>query len=184
MKELALHILDIVQNSISAEAQLIQIKVDENRNSDTLKIEIIDDGHGMDEELLSRVTDPFTTTRTTRRVGLGLPLLKQAAEECNGGLAITSRKNEGTRVSIWFQHSHIDRVPLGNMVDTIVTLLLNGSHFDLQYVHSVDQHQMTFDTREIRQVLGDVPLDHPDVIEWVKQSLQDEIMELYQSHKG
>ncbi|MDW7671149.1 MAG: ATP-binding protein [Bacillota bacterium] len=184
MKELALHILDIVQNSIVAKAALIQIEIEENTDSDLLKIDIIDDGHGMDEELLRRVTDPFTTTRTTRRVGLGLPLLKQAAEECNGGLQIHSRLNEGTTVNIWFQHSHIDRVPLGDMVETIITLLLNGNHFDLHYKHRVNQKEMSFDTREIREILGDVPFSHPDVISWVKRSLQDEIEELYQSYEG
>lgn len=184
MKELALHILDIVQNSISAKASLIQIEIEENTDSDRLQINIIDDGHGMDEDLLKRVTDPFTTTRTTRRVGLGLPLLKQAAEECNGGLQIRSRLNEGTTVTIWFQHSHIDRVPLGDMVETIITLLLNGNHFDLCYNHRVNQNEMSFDTREIREILGDVPFSHPEVMSWVKQSLHDEIKELYQSYEG
>ena len=179
MKELALHILDIIHNSIRAEAKLIQLYVNEDKNKDILTITIIDDGHGMDSDLLKNVTDPFTTTRTTRRVGLGLPLLKQAAMECNGNLEIRSTKGEGTKVSIWFQHSHIDRVPLGNMVETITTLLLTGNDFDLQYEHQVNDSRITFDTRTIRDILGEVPLSHPDVIEWISQTLQEEMKQLY-----
>lgn len=184
MKELSLHILDIVQNSISAEADNILIIIDENMIDDKLFITISDDGNGMDEQYVQQVINPFITSRKTRRVGMGLPLLKQAAIECMGDLKIESSLHVGTKVEVWFQHSHINRVPIGNMVETIITLLINGSHFNLQYTHKINEHQMTFDTREIRQILGDVPLNHPDVIEWVKESLQGEIMELYQYYKG
>lgn len=184
MKELSLHILDIVQNAITANADNISISIMEDTKEDVLIITINDDGDGMDEHLVKQVINPFTTSRKTRRVGMGLPLLKQAAIECEGDLHIESELTIGTKVEVWFKHSHINRVPIGNMVETIITLLINGSHFNLQYKHKVNQHQMTFDTREIRQVLGDVPLSHPDVIQWVKQSLQDEIMELYQYYKG
>lgn len=184
MKELSLHILDIVQNAITANADHIFIGITEDTKEDVLSITINDDGDGMDEEYVKLVINPFITSRKTRRVGMGLPLLKQAAIECEGDLKIESALNIGTKVEVWFKHSHINRVPIGNMVETIITLLINGSHFDLQYTHKVNQHQMTFDTQEIRQVLGDVPLSHPDVIEWVRQSLQDEIMELYQYYKG
>lgn len=179
MKELALHILDIVQNSIQAEANRIHIQIEEDTQKDLLKITISDNGKGMDQAFLKRVTDPFTTTRTTRRVGLGLPLMKQAAVECNGNLAIESGPETGTTVSIWFQHSHIDRAPLGNMADTIAAVLMNGDHFDLKYQHWVNQKCITFDTMEIRQVLEDVPINHPDVVEWVRQSMQEKIEQLY-----
>jgi len=184
MKELSLHILDIVQNAIVANAANILVSIEENMTDDKLFITISDDGDGMDEHYVKQVIDPFTTSRKTRRVGMGLPLLKQAAIECDGDLKIESTLNVGTKVDIWFQHSHINRVPIGNMVETIVTLLIGGSHFDLQYMHKINEQQMTFDTREIKQVLWDVPLSHPDVIQWIRQSLQDEIMELYQYYKG
>ncbi len=184
MKELSLHILDIVQNAIVAQAANIHIFIDENMMDDKLTITISDDGSGMDEQFVKQAINPFTTSRTTRRVGMGLPLLKQAAIECMGDLKIESSLNVGTKVEVWFQHSHINRVPIGNMVETIVTLLIDGSHFNLQYTHKINEQQMIFDTREIRQILGDVPLNHPDVIEWVRKSLQGEIMELYQYYKG
>jgi len=184
VKELSLHILDIVQNAISAEADNILIFIDENMMDDKLTITIIDDGSGMDEHYTKQVVNPFTTSRKTRRVGMGLPLLKQAAIECMGDLMIESTLHVGTKVEVWFQHSHINRVPIGNMVETIIALLINGSHFNLQYTHKINEQQMIFDTREIRQILGDVPLNHPDVIEWIRKSLQGEIMELYQYYKG
>lgn len=184
MKELSLHILDIVQNAISAGAQNIEILIDENEQTDLLTIKVIDDGWGMDEEYVKKAVNPFTTSRKTRRVGMGLPLLKQAAIECNGDLTIASKLSEGTTVHIWFTHSHINRMPIGNMVATIITLLIDGSHFDLQYIHRINSQQMVFDTRQIRQVLEDVPLNHPDVIEWVRQSLQSEIVELSQYYEG
>lgn len=184
MKELSLHILDIVQNAIAAEAKNIQISIDENTSDDLLTITIVDNGKGMDEHHAKQAYDPFTTSRKNRRVGLGIPLLRQAAIECEGDINIESTLHSGTKVEVWFQHSHINRVPIGNMVETIMTLLISGSHFDLQYTHNINEHQMTFDTRKIRQMLGNVPLNQPDVMEWIRESLQGEIMELYQFYKG
>ncbi|RQD70634.1 MAG: ATP-binding protein [Tindallia sp. MSAO_Bac2] len=175
MKELALHILDIVQNSITADAKRINLKIAESIKDDELTIVVEDDGFGMDEEMLMKVTDPFVTSRTTRKVGLGIPLLKQAAEECEGSLRIHSEVNSGTTIKATFQHSHIDRVPLGDIPETICTILLYGRDFDLLYEHLTDQGQFKFDTAEIRQVLQETPLTHPDVIVWIRESLTEEL---------
>lgn len=175
MKEIALHILDIIQNSIVANAQLIQLKVSESIKEDYLRIVIIDDGTGMDESLLKKVTDPFVTSRTTRKVGLGIPLLKQAAEDCEGSLSIESQVGKGTTIEASFQHSHIDRVPLGDMAETVCTILLYGNEFDFTYEHSTDVGYMKFDTREIRQVLQETPLTHPEVITWIREKLIEDI---------
>ncbi|MEN1762075.1 ATP-binding protein [Anoxynatronum sibiricum] len=185
MKELALHILDIVQNSISADASHISISIHEDTVADRLEIHIKDNGKGMDTDLLNSVKNPFTTTRKTRRVGLGIPLLNQAAQECDGNLEIKSVEKCGTDLIAWFRLSHIDRMPLGNMAETIALILMSDNDFDLQYEHRFNQRKLTFNTQELRLMLEDVPLNHPDVVAWIKQSLQEEIDELYQQpNKG
>ena len=128
MKELSLHILDIAENSISAGAKNIEIKIIEDTQADLLQITVQDDGKGMDAETAALLTDPFYTTRTTRKVGLGLPLFKEAAVACNGSMQISSKPGLGTNVVISFQFSHIDRMPLGDLSGTILTLIdwLNG----------------------------------------------------------
>lgn len=178
MKELALHILDIVQNSIVAEAQSIRLTINESMKEDRLSIIITDDGTGMDESMLKKVADPFVTSRTTRKVGLGIPLLKQAAEECDGSLRIESQLKKGTTIEANFRHSHIDRVPLGDMPETVCTILLYGKDFDFVYEHLTDHGHMKFDTAEIRQVLQDTPLTHPDVIVWIRENLSEELQSI------
>ena len=159
---------------------MIHVTVLEDTVNDRLEVQIKDNGKGMDTNLLHNVKDPFTTTRITRRVGLGIPLLNQAAQECGGNLEIKSVLNQGTELTAWFRHSHIDRMPLGDMAETIAMILMNDKDFDLQYEHRLNQHKLTFNTKALRPMLEDVPLNHPDVIAWIKQSLQDEIDELYQ----
>ncbi len=124
MRELALHLLDIAENSVAAGARTIQISVDEDPKKDRLKMSVEDDGKGMDENMVARVTDPFITSRTTRKVGLGIPLLKAAAEACNGYLRITSAVGQGTRLEAEFQRSHIDRMPMGDLSGTLLELLV------------------------------------------------------------
>jgi hypothetical protein len=146
---------------------------------DRLTIEIDDNGRGMDEETLRRVTDPFFTTRTTRHVGLGLPLFKAAAQRCEGDLVVTSQPGVGTQVRADFRLDHIDRAPLGDMRGTLLTALLSQRAYDLHYVHRVNRRVFDFDTREIRQVLGDVPLTHPQVRAWLDEYLSEGFAELY-----
>lgn len=177
MKELSLNILDIAENSLKAKATLCEITILETE--DTLALTIADDGEGMTEDVLKSVIDPFYTTRTTRRVGMGLPLLKLEAEQTGGSMEIESRHillfpdSHGTKVSALFFKKHIDCVPLGDVVSTIITLIQGHPNSDFLFKHTIDDKEMVFDTREIREVLGDVPLDTYDVIKWIKEFLNE-----------
>lgn len=182
MKELSLHILDIVQNSITANATIIEIIITESIKDDLLKIRITDNGCGMSEELVKKVISPFTTTRTTRKVGLGISLFKAAAERCNGSFFIDSVVGEGTTIETSFQRSHIDRAPLGNMADTFAVLLSSKEGIDFIYKHSLDGDEFTVDTREIRKILGEeVSLLDYKVMEWIKGYITESLNNLYKT---
>lgn len=179
MKEISLHILDIVQNSITAGAMLIEVAVDENPSRDTLTVTIKDDGCGMDQTLLSAVTSPFVTTRTTRKVGLGIPLFKVGAESSGGSFSIQSKEGEGTAIAAVYTLSHIDRPPLGNMAETLIALIAtNGEKPDFLYTHKVAEKEFMFDTRMIREAVGGLPLSLPDIVAWMRENLQEGIAEL------
>jgi hypothetical protein len=167
VRELSLHILDVVENSLAAGATRISIEITERLKDDQLIITIADNGTGMNQEMARRAVDPFFSTRTTRRIGLGLPLFKAAAEHCGGHFTLESEPGNGTTVSAHFQHSHIDRSPLGNMATTLMSILLSDRLQSLGYVHRVDDRCFEFDTDEIKQMLEDVPVSHPLVREWV-----------------
>ena len=171
MRELALHILDVVENALKANARHIELIVIEDHTADRLTITVRDDGRGMDAETVLKVRDPFYTTRKTRHVGLGIPLLDAAAERCAGGLDIQSAPGTGTTLTATFQHSHIDRAPLGDMPSTLMGILLREQAFDLSYAHQIRvgacHHTFELDTREIRQLLGDIPLATPAVRRWL-----------------
>ncbi|MCR1899884.1 ATP-binding protein [Irregularibacter muris] len=180
MKELSLHILDIAQNSIEAKACVISLKIKESLKENQLTISVEDDGVGMDKELLCRVENPFTTTRTTRKVGLGISLLKSAAERCNGALHITSKKGVGTKVEACFQYDHIDRAPLGNMPETIASIVLSMENSELIYEHSLDHSFFYFDTREVKSALGsEVSIRENEVISWIKDYIKEGLQSLY-----
>jgi hypothetical protein len=185
VRELSLHVLDVVQNSLEAGATRIELLINEDLRADRLTIEVTDNGRGMSQELVRRVLDPFVTTRTTRRVGLGLPLFAAAAERCNGKLEIQSELGKGTVVKTTFQHSHIDRAPLGDMVSTIISILIGNPLVDFEYTHRVDAaprseaSEFRFTTREIKQELGDVPLSHMSVIQWLREFLTENLAALY-----
>ncbi len=179
MRELSQHVLDVIENSIAAGASLVRVSVDEDEQADRLTIAIDEDGRGMDAGMRQRVGDPFFTTRTTRHVGLGIPLFRAAAQRCEGDLTISSQVGVGTQVRAEFRLSHIDRAPLGDMRGTLLTALMAQQSYDLQYVHRVNGRVFEFDTREIRQILGDVPLTHPQVREWLNEFLQEGFAELY-----
>ena len=179
MKELSLHILDIIQNSISANASLITIGIEEDDEKDTLSIEITDDGMGMDREMLEKVTDPFITSRKSRRVGLGIPLFKAAAERCNGYFSIDSTPGQGTTVLATFQKSHIDRAPLGNIAESIAICIHGNEKVDYYYKHVYNEKIFTFDTKEIRNVIGEIPIISIEVITWIKKYIEDGLDELY-----
>ena len=179
MNELSLHILDICQNSIKANATLIEIVVEEDTTANLFRITIHDNGHGMSEKTLSEVADPFFTTRTTRSVGLGVSLYKMAAEMAGGYLQITSTLNEGTSVITEFEHDHIDRAPLGAIEDTLAILIMNEAGIDIYYKHDFNKQEYVFDTREVKQVLDGIPLTDYDVILWVKNNIKEGIMTIH-----
>lgn len=172
MRELALHLLDIAENSVSAKADTIWINVEEDHSADRLSLSVEDNGVGMSAEMVARVTDPFVTSRTTRKVGLGIPLLKAAAEACNGGLTIQSTPGKGTCVKVEFQHSHIDRMPLGDLTSTILTLVIGSPevHWIFQYV--VDGETFEFDNQPVKEALGDLPLTDPAVLKYLRNTLE------------
>ncbi|NPV84849.1 MAG: sensor histidine kinase [Anaerolineae bacterium] len=175
MKELALHLLDIAENSIAANAKNITIIVEENTIADYLKMIITDDGKGMSQEMVSRVVDPFVTSRTTRKVGLGIPLLKAAAEACNGYLTIKSEPGKGTSVEVCFQHSHIDRMPLGDLTGTFLGLVIGSPeiHWVFKYTHN--HHEFVFDDAPIKAELDGIPLSEPSVLGFIRQYLEEGI---------
>ncbi len=181
MLELSLHILDIANNSVKAEASLISVTILEEIQKNRLTITIKDDGCGMDEAFLKEVTDPFRTTRVTRKVGMGLSLFKAAAQNTGGDLTISSKKGVGTCVTVWFTYDHIDRQPLGNMAETMLTLISGNETIDFVYRHTVNEKEFVLDTREIKQILGDeVSLGSPEIVMW----LNDYITEGLQSLKN
>lgn len=170
MKELALHILDIAKNSVSAGASLITVEISERGNLRTLVIS--DNGCGMEPELLAQVSDPFTTTRTTRSVGMGIPLLKLSAELTGGNVSLSSSVGEdhGTEVRAEFFTDHIDCIPIGAMADTVVTLIQGNPEIDFLFRFPGEKETVSLDTRELRAVLEDVPLDTPDVLVWIREA--------------
>ncbi len=151
MEDLSLHILDIVENSITACAKKIEIKIIEEKKKDLLTIEIIDDGKGMDEGALKNVLDPFFTTRNTRKVGLGLPLLAQSAEESGGSIKIESKPGQGTKVKATFGYSHIDRKPLGDIYESLKVLIVANPDINFIYEYQKNDVNYHLDTKGIKK---------------------------------
>ena len=178
MLELSLHILDIAENSTRANASLVEITIVEDTGEDVFSFEIRDNGTGMDRETIDRAMDPFYTTKKVRRVGLGLPMLAQACERANGRFEIQSAPGEGTRVYALFGHSHIDRQPLGDIAGVISMLILGNPDRDFLYTHVFNGGTYTLDTRELRQELGDVPLNHIEVVNLIRDNINEGIEEL------
>ena len=177
MKELSLNILDIAQNSIKAQAKHLTITLDWNKSWLTVSIE--DDGVGMRPEFAEQAANPFTTTRTTRKVGMGLPLFKLAAEQTGGTFSIVSHQAQfegdehGTTVSATFDTNHVDCEPLGDIVSTVLTLIQGNPELSLTYINSKDGEQQRLSTDEMRDTLGDeVPLNSPEVLAWAREYLE------------
>lgn len=179
MKELSLHILDIVQNSIRANANLIQITIMEDILENIFKIIIEDNGSGIEEDMLKQITDPFVTTRTTRKVGLGLSLYQAAAEAAGGSLSIRSEVGVGTVVEAVFLHNHIDRQPLGDMTQTMESLIMGNPLIDFVYRHKKDGAEFLLNTVQIRENLGSsVSLDQFEVIDWIKEYIKEGLAQI------
>lgn len=173
MEDLSLHILDIVENAIAAKANRIEVLIREDVSEDRLLIEIADDGIGMDEKQREKAIDPFFTTRTSRRVGLGLSLMAQATREAGGKLRIESEQGKGTRVSAIFQYSHIDRKPLGSMIETMTVLLLGNPELDISYSHQKEGKTYTLSSDALKEQFNNRPLTGPEVIQWLRHHLKE-----------
>ncbi|MEK6755554.1 MAG: ATP-binding protein [Bacteroidota bacterium] len=173
MEDLSLHILDIVENSINAGAKNVEIVIQENHLKDVLRIEITDDGRGMMPGAVEKVTDPFYTTRTTRKVGLGLALLDEATKAANGRLDIHSVPCFGTKVIASFQLSNIDRKPLGDMAATIVMLVAGNPDVNFRYCYEHDGQEFTFDTNEVRKRLQGLDLNSPDALTFIREYIRE-----------
>ncbi len=178
MKDLSLHILDIVQNSIRAKANLIGIEIAEIPDQNQLIITITDDGTGMSAELLQRAIDPFYTSRTTRKVGLGLSLFKQNAEMTGGSFNIESEPSKGTIVTAIFGLNHIDRPVMGDLVDTLLLLICSPDGPDYVFKHQTPSGEFELDTREVKQTLDNVPINHPDVRSFLKEMLKENFKQI------
>ena len=178
MRELSLNVLDIAQNSVSAKASLVEIELIENTEKNELLIGIYDNGKGMTPEQVENVRDPFFTTRTTRKVGMGIPLFKFAAEMTGGKLEIESEVGVGTRVMAYFRTDHLDFTPIGDMTSTIISLVTMNLHMDFVYRRKLDSNEFTVDTRQLKEILGDVPLNEPSIAQWITQYINENTKQL------
>ena len=180
MQEISLNILDIVQNSIRAEATLIEILIEETPSTDVFAFTVKDNGCGMDEEMVKRVTDPFVTTRTTRKVGLGISLLKSLAQQAGGDISLESQVGVGTVIRADFSYSHIDRQPLGDISAVMVSLISMNPTIDFVYTHSFEKEQFVLDTRELRKILGnEVSFIEISVATWIGEFINSGLEEIY-----
>lgn len=176
MRELSLNILDIAQNSIKADAKNILISI--IVKSDILEISIKDDGKGMSEEFLSKVCDPFTTTRTTRKVGMGIPLFKSAAESSGGKFFITSTLGKGTETKATFALNNIDRMPLGDIAGTMSVLIMAKPEIDFVLDYRINERNYLFDTKEIKDILDGVPIESVEIIAYLEGIINDNILKV------
>lgn len=179
MKDLSLHILDLVQNSITAQATHVVISIRLGTDKGMLEISVEDNGIGMDCELLKRVADPFATTRTTRRIGLGIPLMKASAERAEGGLVIASEKGKGTRIDASFKIDNIDRPPLGDVAETVTNIIVSEPYRELVLVLENGSDTFRFDSRDIKGKLGEVPIAEYAVTVWIKDYLNEGIKVIF-----
>ena len=175
MQDLSLHILDIAQNCVRAKASEVTIELEEYPSKNQLTLRIVDNGCGMPIELASEVTNPFVTTRTLRKVGLGLPLLRQNCELCDGKLEIESVVGEGTTVTAIMAYNHIDRVPLGDIASTLITLIQGAPKINFVYLHSFEQNTFRFCTAETQTMLEDVSIQNLEILNWLKMYLNEQI---------
>jgi anti-sigma regulatory factor (Ser/Thr protein kinase) len=183
LRELSLHILDIAENSVSAGSSRVEVSVIENLLNDRLSIIIRDNGKGMNAETVKHVLDPFVTSRTTRKVGLGLPLLKAAAEGCNGDLTIESKPGVGTTIQVTFQHSHIDRMPLGDLAETWLTLLIGSPEVNWVFHYQVNDEIFFMDDLELKKELAGISFTEPSVMRIIRKLIRDGVDSVSQKAK-
>ena len=184
MQELSMNVLDVAENSMRAQAKNVTIKVIEDSAADLLSISIEDDGCGMSEEQVAQVTDPFFTTRTTRKVGLGVPLFKMAAEMSGGEFSISSKPGVGTKTCATFGLTNIDRMPMGDMASTIQLLICSHEDVNLMYTHIVDGKEFFVSTNQLKEVLEGVSLETPEIRMFIEEYLREHIEALYTDEEG
>lgn len=178
MKTIADHILDITENSISAGASRVEIKVYQSNKENYYQLIFIDNGKGMDKETVNRVIDPFYTSRTTRKVGMGIPLFKQNAEITGGSFVIQSKLGEGTLVQANFVLDSIDLIPQGDIADAIVFLSATTPKVEFEFEYTTDKANYVFDTIEVKKVLGGVPMSNPEIRQYLKEMIDENINEI------
>ena len=176
MEEICAHIMDIAANSLAAKSKHIMISIEKDRSKNLLSIRFKDDGKGMDEEMVKRVTDPFFSTKKGKKVGLGIPLLKGTAETCGGQFDLNSKLGEGVEISASFQLDHPDLPPLGNLRDTIMVLVVGNPDVDFSFTYRGDGEQFSLYTKEMREIIGDgIPLNHPEVVKFLSNFLDEKL---------
>jgi anti-sigma regulatory factor (Ser/Thr protein kinase) len=178
MEDLSLHILDIADNCIKAEAKNIAISIEESKSKDLLSLQITDDGKGMNSETKVKALDPFFSTRKERRIGLGLSLLKEAAKAANGHFSLESEPGQGTRVEATFQASHIDTKPLGDIPQTLITLIVGSPDVNFCYKHITDDSQFLLDTKDIKSQIDGIPINSPEVLNIIKKHIKEGLVKL------
>jgi len=175
MKELAMHVYDLMENSTAANASEVKLTIRDSLKDNIYAFTIEDNGKGMSPEFMARVTDPYTTSRTTRKVGLGLPLIKMNTENCGGGMKLQSELGKGTRLDFWFEHNHWDRPPMGDLAGTIVMLCAAHEDIHIIYRHITDQDEFVFDTNEIHEALDGMSINDVKVMAWLKEMIQENL---------
>jgi len=184
MEDISMHILDIAENSIAAGADLVTILITEDRGNDLLSLEIRDSGRGMDEEILASVTSPFTTTRTTRRVGLGLALLSQTAKSTGGSLKVESTQGAGTKVKAHFGLSHVDLPPMGDLEATLTTLIVGNPELDIVFSYSSKDKEFLLDTCALREQLDGIPFSNPGALRFLREEIKAGLAEVVKQEPG
>jgi signal transduction histidine kinase len=178
MRDISMHILDIIGNSVRAGATLVEVSILEKTKEDTLQLSIKDNGCGMDKETIALAMDPFFTSRKTRKVGLGIPLLQQNAQLSGGDISIQSEPEKGTEIGANFIRSHIDRPPLGDIAGTISLMVGGNPSVEFTFQHVLDNEKFSFDSREIKQILDGVEITEPKVINFIKQMIEENLHEI------
>lgn len=173
MQEIAMTILDIVQNAIRAKATLIRIHIIDSFQNNKIHIEISDNGCGMSQEMLEKVINPFFTTRTTRSIGLGIPMFKESVEATGGTFSIHSQEGLGTTIIGVYTKDHLDTPPMGNLVETMITLIQYDEHIRYVFKYQENDFEFDLDTLEIQDILDDVPINQPEIILWLKDYIKE-----------
>ncbi|TCT14981.1 histidine kinase/DNA gyrase B/HSP90-like ATPase [Natranaerovirga pectinivora] len=180
MKEISMHITDIVSNSVRAKANNITVEVVEDLINNLLKVIIMDDGIGIDDELILTIKDPFVTSRTLRKIGLGIPLFDQTCNQCNGNLVIQSKKNQGTKITASMAYNHIDRPPLGDLPTSIAGIIISMDKSNFSYRHLYNNKKFEITSKEIYEILGnELSINNPKIYLWLKEYIKENISELY-----